>query len=327
MEKTILVVGGAGYIGSHMVKTLLANRYRPVVYDNLVAGYRDAVKDCEFIQGDLDDMDTLDKLFQRIPFDAVMHFASYIQVADSMLHPQKYYLNNVSNTLRLLQVMRERKVNYFIFSSSAAVYGAPLYTPIDENHPRNPINPYGRTKMMVEDILQDYDRAYQLRSISLRYFNAAGAYPDGSIGERHDPETHLIPLVLRVAAGRQSIMKVYGNDYQTPDGTCVRDYIHVCDLCDAHQLALELLWTQHRSNLFNLGNGQGFSVKQVIEKASQITGKDIPMVIEPRRIGDPPILVASSERAQKELNWKPKYSRLDDIIAHAWQWEQKRIHQ
>ncbi|OGT06946.1 MAG: UDP-glucose 4-epimerase GalE [Gammaproteobacteria bacterium GWF2_41_13] len=325
MSKTILVVGGAGYIGSHMVNTLIERGYTPIVFDSLVTGYRDAVSsNCSFIEGDLADSHQIELAFQRYTFDAVMHFASFIQVGESTKDPQKYYINNVSNTLNLLQVMLKRRVKYFIFSSSAAVYGTPLYTPIDEKHPQLPINPYGRTKSMIESVLKDYDEAYQLRSVSLRYFNAAGAHPDGVLGERHNPETHLIPLVLQVAAGKRKVIDVYGNDYPTPDGTCVRDYIHVNDLCEAHLLALEFLWQNNRSEFFNLGNGHGYSVREVIEVAGKVTGKSITVNQAPRREGDPAVLVASSAKAMQQLNWQPRYASLETIVEHAWQWERSR---
>jgi len=268
---SILVVGGAGYIGSHMVKLLLAHGCQVTTLDNFSTGYRDAIVGGEIVQADLADSAALDTLFSRRAFDAVMHFASFIQVGESVDAPIKYYANNVANTLNLLNVMVAHGVKRFIFSSSAAVYGDPLLVSISEDHPKTPINPYGRTKWMVEQILEDYDRAYDLKSVSLRYFNAAGADPAGQLGERHEPETHLIPLVLRAASGRLPDIKVFGRDYATPDGTCIRDYVHVVDLCEAHWLALVRLMHGGGSATYNLGNGNGFSVAEVIAVAERVT--------------------------------------------------------
>lgn len=320
---SILVVGGAGYIGSHMVKMLAAQGYSVTTLDNLSTGYLDAVSAGEFIQVDLADREVLATLFARQPFDAVMHFASYIQVGESVKEPAKYYANNVTNTLNLLDAMVVNGVKRFIFSSSAAVYGDPHTMPIPEDHSKNPINPYGRSKWMVEQILADYDHAYDLKSVCLRYFNAAGADPAGELGERHEPETHLIPLVLRAASGRAPDIKVFGRDYDTPDGTCIRDYVHVEDLCSAHRLAIDGLMQGSASNAYNLGNGSGFSVAEVIAAAERVTGRKIPIIDEPRRAGDPPRLVADARRAHDELGWHPQYDSLDTIIAHAWAWEQK----
>ncbi|MEJ5211030.1 MAG: UDP-glucose 4-epimerase GalE [Burkholderiales bacterium] len=321
MAASVLVVGGAGYIGSHMVAELLARGCRVTTFDNLSTGHRDAVLGGEFIQGDLADRAALDALFQSRRFDAVMHFASFIQVGESVREPAKYYANNVTNTLNLLDAMVAHGVGRFIFSSSAAVYGNPLAVPIAEDHPRQPINPYGRTKAMVEDILADYDRAYGLRSVCLRYFNAAGADPAGRLGERHEPETHLIPLVLRAAAGRLPHISVFGRDYDTPDGTCIRDYVHVADLAAAHWLALEYLLAGGGSTAFNLGNGAGFSVAEVIATAERVTGRAIPVQDAPRRPGDPPRLVADATRAREVLGWRPRHEALATLIAHAWQLE------
>ncbi|MFN2119046.1 MAG: UDP-glucose 4-epimerase GalE, partial [Anaerolineales bacterium] len=257
-------------------------------------------------------------------FDAVMHFASYIEVGESVRDPAKYYRNNVTNTLNLLDAMVQAGVEHFIFSSSAAVYGEPQYSPLDEEHPCRPINPYGMTKWMVEQVLEDYGRAYGLKSVSLRYFNAAGADPEGQMGERHDPETHLIPLVLQAASGRRPSIEVYGRDYDTADGTCVRDYIHVADLCDAHLLALESIDGVAEYRVYNLGNGDGFSVQQVIDTAGRVTGREIPVVDGQRRPGDPPVLVADAGLARQDLGWNPRYPDLDTIIQHAWNWEQKQ---
>jgi UDP-glucose 4-epimerase len=320
-EETILVVGGAGYIGSHMVKMLLGRGYGVMTLDNLSTGHRDAVLGGEFILGDLADRALLDKLFSERGIDGVMHFASFIQVGESVQNPARYYENNVVNTLNLLDAMVAHDVKRFIFSSSAAVYGEPIRVPIDETHPKNPINPYGRSKWMVEQILADYDRAYGLKSVSLRYFNAAGADPEGRLGERHQPETHLIPLVLQAASGRRESVQVYGRDYDTPDGTCIRDYVHVTDLCEAHLLALDRLLQGGASAAFNLGNGNGFSVQQVIDTACEATGKAIPVKDAPRREGDPARLVADAALARKELGWNPRYDELETIVRHAWQWE------
>lgn len=323
MKKKILVVGGAGYIGSHMVKQLLQSSYEVVTLDNLENGYRDAVIGGEFIFGDIADTDLLDELFSGQQIDGVMHFASYIQVGESVINPAKYYKNNFSNTLNLLDAMVRHGVKVFIFSSTAAVYGEPEYSPIDEQHPLMPMNPYGKSKLMVEQALKDYDHAYDLKSICLRYFNAAGADPEGELGERHDPETHLIPLILQVASGRRDSIKVFGHDYDTPDGTCIRDYIHVTDLCDAHIRALEILFEGGCSAGYNLGNGAGFSVQEVIESARRVTGKAILVEDSPRRAGDPARLVADSKAACEQLDWRPQYDDIDTIVSHAWAWEQK----
>lgn len=317
----ILVVGGAGYIGSHMVKMLLDAGQSVVTLDNLANGHRDAVLGGEFVLGDLDDTALLDGLFRSHNFDTVMHFASFIQVGESVKDPAKYYRNNVVCTLNLLDAMVTHGVRKFIFSSTAAIFGEPCYTPIDEAHPREPINPYGRSKLMVEQVLADYDLAYGLKSVCLRYFNAAGADPDGRLGERHDPETHLIPLVLQAAAGQRESISVYGDNYATPDGSCIRDYIHVADLCEAHFLALEYLFNRNRSAAYNLGNGRGFSVHEVIDSARRVTGKTIHVVRESRRDGDPAVLVADSSLAREVLGWTPKHSDLDAIVGHAWRWE------
>jgi UDP-glucose 4-epimerase len=323
-KKTILVVGGAGYIGSHMVKMLLATGYQVVILDNLSGGYRDAVLGGDFIFGDLADSSGLNRLFAGYQFDGVMHFASFIQVGESVKKPGKYYQNNLAATLNLLDAMVAHQVNAFIFSSTAAIFGEPQYVPIDEQHPKQPINPYGLSKWMIEQILADYDHAYRLKSVCLRYFNAAGADPDGQLGERHNPETHLIPLVLQAASLRRESITVYGQDYDTPDGTCIRDYIHINDLCQAHLLALEQLLNGGESAAYNLGNGTGFSVKQVIDMAQQISGQPISVVFGQRRAGDAARLVADSKLAQTRLGWQPEYADLATIIAHAWHWEKKQ---
>ena len=318
---SILVVGGAGYIGSHMVKQLASTGIEVITLDNLSCGYRDAVKYGEFVEGDLGDPAVLDHVFSNYAIAAVMHFAAFIEVGESVREPAKYYRNNVINTAVLLDAMIQHEIEYFIFSSTAAIFGEPKYTPIDEEHSKNPINPYGRTKLMVEQILQDYDSAYGLKSTCLRYFNAAGADPDGELGERHQPESHLIPLILQAASGRREDIRVFGNDYPTEDGTCVRDYIHINDLCTAHSLALKRMQQSGRSAHYNLGNGRGFSVQQVIDATRKITGRDFTVTQDQRRPGDPAVLVADSRLAQQELGWQPEHTGLDSIISSAWHWE------
>ena len=316
----ILVIGGAGYIGSHMCKCLAQSGYTPIVLDNLVYGHRKAVQWGPFIEGSLDDTELLKHTFKTYDISAVMHFAAFTYVGESVQNPAIYYQNNVAATLSLLASMIDAKVNNFIFSSSCAVYGEPVEIPISEAHPQAPISPYGRTKRMVEEILGDFGNAYGLSSIALRYFNAAGADPDGQIGEVHDPETHLIPLVLQAALGQRDSIQVFGNDYATGDGTCVRDYIHINDLASAHLLALERLLNGHTGGAFNLGNGEGYSVMDVIETARNVTGKPISHQVTDRRKGDPAVLIGSSQKAKDELGWQPQYAELDVIIEHAWNW-------
>ena len=317
----ILVVGGAGYIGSHMAKMLAKSGYEVLILDNLSTGFRDAARYGRLIEGDLADQNLLDQIFSENSIAAVLHFAALSQVGESVREPARYYRNNVANTQNLLDAMLGHEVRRFIFSSTAAIFGEPEYTPIDESHRLSPINPYGRSKRMVEEMLADYDHSYGLRFVTLRYFNAAGADPGGKLGERHDPESHLIPLVLQVASGRREYIAVYGNDYPTPDGTCIRDYIHVWDLCSAHLLALEHLLADGGSHAFNLGNGKGFSVQEVIDTARSVTGQDIPVQKWERRAGDPAMLVADSKRARLVLGWHPRFYDLETIIEHAWQWE------
>ena len=319
--RNILVVGGAGYIGSHMVKLLLECGHEVTTLDNLSTGHADAVLGGELIKGDLADREFLRTVFSNRRFDAVMHFASSIEVGESVTDPAKYYRNNVANTLNLLDSMVQAGVRQFIFSSTAAVYGLPRETPIGETHPTEPLNPYGRTKLVVERALEDYERAYGLKSVCFRYFNAAGADPSGKLGERHDPESHLIPRVLQAASGRLAEFKVFGTDYETPDGTCIRDYVHVSDLCNAHLAGLDHLFRTRQSHRFNLGNGNGYSVKEVIETAHRITGRTFPVQYGPRRAGDPPRLVADSALARRDLGWKPRYPELRTIIEHAWKFE------
>jgi UDP-glucose 4-epimerase len=317
----ILVVGGAGYIGSHMVKQLSLSGTEVITLDNLSCGYKDAVKYGQLVEGDLGDNKVLDKLFSEHNIDAVMHFAAFIEVGESVIKPAKYYHNNVTNTQTLLDAMVRHDVERFIFSSTAAIFGEPQYTPIDEAHKKEPINPYGRSKLMVEQILEDYDTAYGLKSTCLRYFNAAGADPEGELGERHNPESHLVPLILQAASGRREDIKIFGNDYPTDDSTCVRDYVHINDLCEAHSLALERMQKTGESARYNLGNGKGFSVQQVIDAAKQVSGKDFTVTHADRRAGDPAVLVADSKLARQELGWSPKFDQLETIIETAWNWE------
>ncbi len=318
--KNVLVVGGAGYIGSHMAKCLSANGYVPIVLDNLVRGNRRAAKYGPFFEGSMNDAGLLHKIFSDYAVAAVMHFAAFCYVGESMKHPARYYENNVANTLALLEAMVERDIANFIFSSSCSVYGEPVETPITEDHPKKPINPYGRTKLIVEQILDDFGPAYGLESVCLRYFNAAGADPHGELGEDHNPETHLIPLVLETALGQRPYIDIFGDDYPTPDGTCIRDYIHIEDLAHAHLLALERLLTGLPGGQYNLGNAKGYSVKQVIEIARHITGKEIPVRVVERRPGDPAVLISSSEKAMKDLGWKPQFPDLETIMETAWTW-------
>lgn len=326
-KPTILVTGGAGYIGAHAVLALKQAGYGVVVLDNLSFGHRELVEDVlkvELVVGDTGDRALLEQLFSTREIAAVMHFAAFLQVGESVKEPSKYYQNNVVNTLTLLDAMRAAGLNKFVFSSTCATYGVPQFIPLTEDHPQSPINPYGMTKWMVEKILADFDQAYQFRSVAFRYFNAAGAEPSGLLGEDHAPETHLIPLVLLTALGKRDSVAIFGTDYDTPDGTCVRDYIHVLDLAQAHVLGLEYLLQGGESAAFNLGNGNGFSVKQVIETARAVTGKPISALEHPRREGDPAFLVGSSDRARQTLGWNPQYADLEQIISHAWQWHQKR---
>lgn len=319
----ILIVGGAGYIGSHVNKELSRGGHETVVFDSLVCGHRELVKTGNFILGDLSDIEQIRLVFKKFHIDVVMHFAGYAYVGESVTDPQKYYLNNVKNTMNLLQVMLEENVKNFIFSSSCAVYGNPLEMPLVETHRQDPINPYGRSKLMVERILSDYSHAFGLKYVSLRYFNAAGADVELETGEWHDPETHLIPLVLDVALGKRKDVRIFGTDYNTKDGTCIRDYIHVTDLAYAHILAMEYLQNGGASDSFNLGNGNGFTVKEVIDEVRRITGKEIKFTECDKRPGDPPSLIGSSEKARKILYWKPVYNSLSTIVETAWKWHKK----
>lgn len=324
----ILVVGGAGYIGSHMVKQLVSAGHQVVVLDNLSTGFRDLARYGDLVVGDLADSNLLKQVFSEQQFDGVMHFAASSLVGESVQDPAKYYRNNVVGALNLVDAMVEHDVKHFIFSSTAATLGEPEYVPIDEAHPQAPINPYGASKLMVERMLQDYASAYGLNSVCLRYFNACGADPEGELGECHDPETHLIPLILQAASGRRESIKIFGRDYPTDDGTCIRDYIHIEDLCAAHGLALSGLLSRSikGAQAFNLGNGSGFSVAQVIEVARKVVaedGREIRVEEAERRPGDPAVLVADARLARSALGWEPQYADLATIIRHAWQWEKK----
>lgn len=320
----ILVVGGAGYIGAHMVKDLLHAGYEVVTLDDLSTGYREMLAGGTFVEGSLGDPGVINTVFSDHQIAAVMHFAAFSQVGESMENPLKYYRNNLAATTILLSAMVRHGVKRFIFSSTAAVYGEPVKVPITEDHPCNPTNPYGATKVAVERMLRDCDAAYGLKHISLRYFNAAGADESGTIGEKHNPETHLIPLVLEVAAGEREDIKVFGTNYPTADGTCIRDYIHVSDLTQAHLLALEYLLKGDESAVYNLGNSRGSSVNEVIELARKVTGQQIPSVEADARPGDPAVLVASSDKIRSELGWRPRYEDLETIIKTAWKWHQKQ---
>ena len=321
----ILVTGGAGYIGSHINKLLAHEGYETVVFDNLIYGHQEAVKWGTLIEGDLKNINEIEAVFKRYPIEAVFHFAAYAYVGESVAEPEKYYYNNIGCTLNLLKVMRKYGCDKIIFSSSCATYGEPEKTPITEDMPQNPINPYGFTKYAVERIFKDYERAYGLKYVVLRYFNAAGADPEGEIGEAHDPETHIIPLILDAASGKRPNVKVFGTDYPTRDGSCIRDYIHVSDLATAHLLALRHLEAGKSSQFLNLGNTKGTSVLELIEAAKRVTGKDIPIVLSERRPGDPAILVGSSEKAKRVLGWEPVYGDIDTIVRHTWAWHEKAV--
>ena len=319
----VLVCGGAGYIGSHMVKLLAERGHAPVTFDNLSTGHRRSVEHGEFVQGDLLDREAVGRLFRDRDFDAVMHFSALSLVGDSVAHPLRYYRNNVAGAINLLDAMVEHGIRRCIFSSTAAVYGAPVTAMIDETHPTLPINPYGRNKLAIEQLLQDLHAAHDLNSLSFRYFNAAGADPSGRLGEAHDPESHLIPLVLEFLLHGGAV-RVFGNDYDTPDGTCIRDYVHVNDLCEAHLLGLEYLLRNPGAHAMNLGNGQGFSVLEVLKAVERVTGREVRYTVVERRPGDPSRLVALSALAERELGWRPRYAQLETIIETAWKWHQGR---
>lgn len=319
----VLVTGGAGYIGSHACKALASAGYRPVCFDSLVYGHESAVRWGPLMRGDILDRGALDSAIEQWKPVAVMHFAACAYVGESVENPGKYYRNNVVGTLNLLEAMRDQGVSNLIFSSTCATYGVPQTGAISETHPQNPVNPYGASKLMIERMLADFDIAHGLRSVSLRYFNAAGADPDGETGEAHDPETHLIPLVLDVASGKRNHITIFGDDYDTPDGTCVRDYIHVTDLARAHVLALRSLLNSGRSAAYNLGNGRGFSVREVIATVGTVTGQEIAVNVGPRRAGDPPMLVSDARRVHEALCWKPELPALETMVETAWSWHRR----
>jgi UDP-glucose 4-epimerase len=318
-NKKILVCGGAGYIGSNMTAILAQEGFEPIVYDNLSKGHKLAVKGYKLVRGDLSDFQKLNKTLKEYKIDAVMHFAAFIEVGESMQVPLRYYRNNFANTLTLLEAMENAGVEKFVFSSSAAVYGMPTKVPITEEQPKAPINPYGDSKWDIERVCQFQCRTGRLRYAALRYFNAAGAGANGTLGEDHTPESHLVPLIIQAAMGQRKDVKIYGTDYATPDGTCIRDYIHIEDLCSAHLLALKKL-SSERELVYNLGNGTGFSVRQVIETVKKVSGKNFKVTEGPRRQGDPPVLTADASKAIKELGWKPKFSQLSAIVETAWKW-------
>ncbi|MCU1022577.1 UDP-glucose 4-epimerase GalE [Stenotrophomonas maltophilia] len=321
--RDILICGGAGYIGSHMAQHLAEQGHRVTVFDNLSTGHREAVAWGELVEGDLLDAASLQRLFAGRRFDAVMHFAAQSLVGESVSDPYAYYANNVGGTINLLQAMRKHGTERIVFSSTAAIFGEPCSALIDEDHRKQPINPYGASKQMAERVLADAAAAYGLRSVSLRYFNAAGALPEHGIGEAHRCETHLIPNVLRSMLGQAGRLQVFGRDYDTPDGTCVRDYVHVQDLARAHALALDYMDTEPGAHAFNLGNGQGFSVLDVIQTAATVSGMQVPYDIADRRPGDPARLVASGERARRLLGWQPTWTELAPIIESAWRWHRE----
>lgn len=322
----VLVTGGAGYIGSHTVRLLEQTGSQVVVYDNLIKGHRDAVSKSILVEGDIFDSQLLADTIKKYSIDSVVHFAAYSLVGESMEKPKEYYRNNVLGTLNLLDVMLDNGVNKLVFSSTAAVYGEPESSPITEDLPKEPTNVYGRTKLIMENAMADYSRAYGLKYIALRYFNACGADQNGDIGEDHTPETHLIPLILQACLGKTAGIKIFGDDYPTKDGTCIRDYIHVTDLAQAHVLALKALYNGKESQVYNLGNGNGFTVKEVIEAAEAVTKVTIPKEITARRAGDPAVLVASSEKIKRDLGWQPEYTDIKKVIETAWRWHQANPH-
>ena len=319
----VLITGGAGYIGSHVNKSLHNRGISTIVLDNLSTGYRDHVKWGRFVQGDLSDIETLNRVFSDDHIDVVMHFAASAYVAESVVNPQKYYMNNVCNTINLLTAMNAHNVSQIVFSSTCATYGIPTEIPITEQHPQVPVNPYGQSKLVIENILSDYSAAYELKFVALRYFNAAGADPDAEIGEIHDPETHLIPLAINATLGKRECIEICGDDYDTYDGTCIRDYIHVSDIAEGHVLALEYLKDGGDSDFFNLSNERGYSIREVIDCVKRISGNNPKIDTVCRRAGDPPVLIGSSEKIRQKLGWSPRYGKIDTIVETAHKWHQK----
>ena len=321
----VLVVGGAGYIGSHAVSLLKNQGHNAIIYDDFSKGHKEVgqILSVKIVEGDLGDKAKLKEIFISEKIDVVMHFAAFIEVGESVVDPAKYYENNVAKVLKLLEAMVESNVLKFIFSSTAATFGEPIMEKINEEHPQNPINPYGQSKLMVEKILKDYEKAYGMKSVVFRYFNACGSDMNGIIGESHDPESHLIPLILQAASGRRDSIKVFGTDYATQDGTCIRDYVHVYDLAQAHILGMDKMIKDNQSFNYNLGSGSGYSVKEITDNVKKVTGKDFKVEYVERRAGDPGILIADSTKAEKELDWKPQYS-LEQIVISAWKWETNR---
>lgn len=323
-QMPVLICGGAGYIGSHTNKLLNERDYKTIVFDNLVYGHREAVKQGTFVYGDLKNMEDIEGVFQKYRIESVIHLAAYAYVGESVRNPEKYYYNNIYSTLNLLHVMKKYGCQNIIFSSTCSTYGELSKMPVTEEMPQNPVNPYGRTKLAVEHILEDYAKAYGLHYVIFRYFNAAGADPQGELGESHEPETHLIPLILDAAGGKRESIEVYGTDYDTEDGTCIRDYIHVMDLAEAHRLAMDYLCRGGNNGCYNLGNEKGYSVLEVISTVKKITGKEFPVKYTDRRPGDPPILIGSSKKAKDILGWRPKYGQIDTIVKHAWTWHEDK---
>ena len=321
----VLVVGGAGYIGSHAVSLLKNQGHNVIIYDDFSKGHKEVgqILNVKIVEGDLADKAKIKDIFISEKIDVVMHFAAFIEVGESVIDPAKYYENNVAKVLKLLDAMVESNVLKFIFSSTAATFGEPIMEKINEEHPQNPINPYGQSKLMVEKILKDYEKAYGMKSVVFRYFNACGSDMNGIIGESHDPESHLIPLILQAASGRRDSIKVFGTDYATQDGKCIRDYVHVYDLAQAHILGMDKMIKDNQSFNYNLGSGSGYSVKEIIDNVKKVTGKDFKVEYVERRAGDPGILIADSAKAEKELDWKPQYS-LEQIVISAWKWETNR---
>lgn len=323
---SIVVTGGAGYIGSHTVQAIVEQRKEVIVIDNLSTGHQESILEAKFVKCDIKDKDKLSDIFEKYKPEAVIHFAASSLVGESMHSPEKYYSNNVMGTLSLLEVMLEHKVNKIVFSSTAATYGDPIRTPISEFESSHPTNTYGETKLAIERMMHWFEVAHGIKFVALRYFNAAGAHPTHNIGEDHTPETHLIPIVLQVAMNQRPHISVYGNDYDTKDGTCIRDYIHVCDLANAHVKAVQYLINDNPSAILNLGNGEGYSVEEIVQAARNVTGHDIPAIIENRRAGDPAILIADATKARELLGWSPRWTNIEDIISSAWKWHKNNPH-